>query len=132
MKQIILSGSAIIENNKLLLIYKKKHGHYEFPGGKVESNEKIEETAIRETKEEIGCDIEILKNLGFIDFTIENKEFRSYNFFSKIKNNVKPKIMEEDKFKDILWLDIGEYKNNNIKLAPNVEEFLKKEMFRVD
>lgn len=63
--------------------------------------------------------------MGFIDFSIENKEFRSYNFLSKIKENQRPKIMEEDKFKDILWLDINEYKNYNIKLASNVEEFLR-------
>lgn len=127
MEKIILSGSVIIEDNKLLLIYKKKHNHYEFPGGKVEENETIEQTAIRETKEEIGCNIEIIKYIGYNDFLIENKNFRSHKFLAKIKNNEKPKIMEEDKFKDILWLNIDEYKEGkiNYKLAPNVNEFFK-------
>jgi ADP-ribose pyrophosphatase YjhB (NUDIX family) len=128
MEKIILSGSIIIENNKLLLIYKKKHNHYEFPGGKVEENETIEQTAIRETKEEINCDVEIIKYIGYNDFLIENNNFRSHKFLAKIKNNQKPKIMEEDKFKDILWLDIDEYKQNKTNkkytFAPNVKEFL--------
>ena len=126
MEKIILSGSAIIENDKLLLIYKKNQDHYEFPGGKVEENETLEEAAIRETKEEIGCEIEIIKYLGYIDFTINNKEFRSHNFLSKIKNNQEPKIIEKDKFNNMIWLDLNEYNNNSnqIKLAPNVKGFI--------
>ena len=54
MKRIQLSGCAIIKEGKLLLIWKKKHNHYEFPGGKVEEGETLEQTAVRETKEEIG------------------------------------------------------------------------------
>jgi 8-oxo-dGTP diphosphatase len=124
MNKIILSGSIIIKDNKLLLIYKKKHKHYEFPGGKVEENETIEQTAIRETKEEIGCDIEIIQYIGYNDFSIENKNWRSHKFLAKI--NQIPKIMEKNKFKDILWLDIEEYKKGKkeFNLAPNVKEYL--------
>lgn len=38
-------------------------GKWEFPGGKVESNESLEECIIREIKEELDADIEILRKL---------------------------------------------------------------------
>lgn len=134
MKFIELSGAAIIKNNKLLLIRKIKEKHYEFPGGKVENNETLEQTAIRETKEEINCEIKIIKYLGYVEFSVNDKNLRSHKFLSKIKDNQEPKIIEKDKFDDIIWLDLNEYKNNEenqkYKLAPNVIEFIKKERFK--
>ncbi len=38
-------------------------GHWDFPKGHVEQNEKLEETALRETKEETNLDVEL--NPGF-------------------------------------------------------------------
>ena len=42
-RRIVLSGSAIINDGKLLLLRKIKNSTYEFPGGTVESGETIEE-----------------------------------------------------------------------------------------
>ncbi len=39
-------------------------GHWALPGGKLDGNEKIEETAIREAKEETGLDVKIVKVLN--------------------------------------------------------------------
>lgn len=55
-----------IENNKplYLLLYKKARNRYreayDIPKGNIEANEKPEETAKREIKEETGLDVEIL------------------------------------------------------------------------
>ena len=38
-----------------------------FPGGCQELDETIEQTALREAKEETGLDVHIVKNLGFIE-----------------------------------------------------------------
>jgi len=121
MERIDLSGCAIIEKEKLLLIWKRKHKHYEFPGGKVDSGESLEETAIRETKEEIGCDVELIKGLGYKDFHIDNRDFRSHKYLAKIKEGQKPKVMEPELFRDIIWLAMKEYKRYSV--APNVKDF---------
>ena len=120
MDRVQLSGCVIVENGKLLVIWKIKHGHYELPGGKVGPGETWEETALRETKEELGCDIEILKYIGYKDFHIEETDFRSHNYMAKIKEGQEPRVMEPDKFRDVLWLPITNH--NQYDVAPNVRE----------
>ncbi len=61
----IVSAAAIVinENNEILLIKGPRRG-WEMPGGQVEEGESLSDAAIRETKEEAGIDIEIIKFCG--------------------------------------------------------------------
>lgn len=61
----IVSAAAIVINdrNELLLIKGPRRG-WEMPGGQVEEGESLAQAAIRETKEESGIDIEIIKFCG--------------------------------------------------------------------
>lgn len=61
----IISASAIVINdfNEILLIKGPQRG-WEMPGGQVEEGESLAQAAIRETKEESGIDIEIIKFCG--------------------------------------------------------------------
>lgn len=61
----IVSAAAIVINdqNEILLIRGHDRG-WEMPGGQVEVGESLEAAAIRETKEESGVDIEIIKFCG--------------------------------------------------------------------
>lgn len=61
----IVSAAAIIvnENNEILLIRGPRRG-WEMPGGQVEEGESLAQAAIRETKEEAGVDIEIVRFCG--------------------------------------------------------------------
>lgn len=61
----IVSAAAIVINdhNELLLIKGPRRG-WEMPGGQVEVGESLSHAAIRETKEESGIDIEIIKFCG--------------------------------------------------------------------
>lgn len=61
----IISAAAIVlnERNEILLIKGPRRG-WEMPGGQVEEGESMKEAAIRETKEESGIDIEIVKFCG--------------------------------------------------------------------
>ena len=122
MKEIILSGCAIIEDEKLLLLHKFKDQRYEFPGGKVEKGESLEETAIRETREEIVCEVKLIKYLTAIEFEKEDKYFISHKFLAEIVNG-EPKVngVEHNK---ILWLPIKNYQD--YPLQPNVIEFCKR------
>lgn len=61
----VVSAAAIVlnEKNELLLIKGPRRG-WEMPGGQVEEGESLTDAVIRETKEESGIDIEVLKFCG--------------------------------------------------------------------
>lgn len=65
----IVSAAAIVLNdrNELLLIKGPRRG-WEMPGGQVEEGESIQQAAVRETKEESGIEIEIIKFCGIFQY----------------------------------------------------------------
>lgn len=69
MKGPLLVSAAVIENEcgEILIARRPDHhklagGLWEFPGGKVEPGENPETTVIREIREELGLEIELLEN----------------------------------------------------------------------
>jgi 8-oxo-dGTP diphosphatase len=118
-KYVQLSGCVIVDNGKILLLWKKKHNHYELPGGKTKENETIEQTARRETREEIGCDVIFKKYIGYYDFQINDKDYRSHTFIAEICKGSSPEIMEKDIFGSIMWMNPEEYKK--YRTAQNVK-----------
>ncbi len=55
------------DNQRLYVIIKSIEGFYGFPKGHMEKNETEKETALREIKEEVGLDVEIID--GFKSFS---------------------------------------------------------------
>jgi len=65
-KSIIVTAGIIRKNNKILIAQRKKDSwlepsKWEFPGGKVENSENLEDCLIREIKEELDIDISVSK-----------------------------------------------------------------------
>ena len=118
-KRIRLSGPAIIKEGKLLLLYKIKDKRYEFPGGEVESGESLKETAVREAQEEIGCEVELIKDLTSIEFKKDNQNFIAHIFSAEIIEG-EPKANEPE-YREVFWLPIKDYKNYPLQV--NVIEF---------
>ncbi len=81
------AGGILVENGKILLVHRIKNvdgvkkEYYVTPGGGMEENETIEEATKRELKEEIGIDIELIKDNPL--FTLEEENGTQY--FSLIK-----------------------------------------------
>lgn len=122
---INLSGCAIIsDNNELLVLFKTKHQHWEFPGGKVESGETLEEAARREVREELGVEVNITRYLDYEKFKVDDQQFHSHKYLATIKSGYTPKVNEPDKFSDMMWLPIKQYEQ--YPCAPNVKEFCQK------
>lgn len=90
------AGLLIIQNNKILLAHPTNapwYGSYTIPKGKVEKNETYIQTAIRETKEEVGIEINISdvdNTINFIDYTDENNKVykRVFYFLVKLDKNI--------------------------------------------
>ncbi len=70
-RKCIVAGCIIIDKNKVLLIKHKKLGMWLPPGGHINSNEFPYEAAIRETIEETGLDVELMRT-NKLDFKDEN------------------------------------------------------------
>ena len=61
--------AAIVEFSDKRILLVKRHtvpfkGYWALPGGRVEAGETVEQTVIREVKEETGLDVEIIEKIG--------------------------------------------------------------------
>lgn len=82
------AGLLIIQNNKMLLAHPTKapwYGTYTIPKGKVEEGETYVDTAIRETKEEVGIVIdkaELEDSYNTINYVDENgRTYKKVHYF---------------------------------------------------
>lgn len=112
--KIMLAGCVILNKNKILLLHRKKTDWYELPGGKIDDSELPEQAAKRELKEELCCDVKIIKNLGSKDF-IEDGYTMGYTWFlGKIKKGQNPKVGEPEKFDRFEYLSIKELSQHEL------------------
>ncbi len=119
MNDVNLAGCVIIKENKILLLNRKKTSWYELPGGKIDDHETPEVAAIRELKEELGCDVEIVKKIGAKEFEHEGRELNYIWFLAKIKKNQFPRIEEPETFDHFEYISIN--KLSSCLLSPNMK-----------
>ena len=115
--RIRIAARAIIldrtGNIAILSTSKSKDNYHKLPGGGLEDSEDVTKTLKREIKEEVGCEIEILKEVGeIIEYKNEyNQKQTSYCFLAKIKGQIgKANFTKEEReagFK-LEWVPIGE------------------------
>ena len=124
--------AVIIANNKLLVFFRRKIidgkeiTYYAIPGGHVEDNETCEETVVRELKEEMNLDIEILGYLGKL--VIDNQE-ENYYHCEIIDGEIQFGGEELDRCSDnnyyeIRWLSISELDDSGIKALDLIKKVL--------
>lgn len=122
MKKINLAGCVILSGNAILLLHRIKTDWYELPGGKIDSGETPEDAAKRELKEELLCEVTIIRLLGTKDFE-ENGYTMGYNWFlAKIEEGQTPKIGEPEKFSEYAAIPLKDLPN--YKLSTNMQNFL--------
>ncbi|WP_404448626.1 NUDIX hydrolase [Sutcliffiella horikoshii] len=63
-KHIISAATVVLNDKNEVLLIKGPRRGWEMPGGQVEEGESLKDASIRETKEESGIDVEIVKFCG--------------------------------------------------------------------
>ena len=126
-KIIIASGPVIVEDGRVLV---NQHGDttfWKFCGGKVENfNENLSDAAVREVKEEMGIDVDILNLTPFL--TYAHKDFPPkdrvdvilVHFLAKRVGDINPGA----DIRKWEWLDIANLPPDD-DLAPNIKPTLK-------
>jgi len=119
------SASIIIKDKKILLI-KRSSKERVFPGcwassgGKVDEGETPEQTAIRETKEEVGLEFEPKELIKTGPYTVGTNEMILYRFYGNWSGDIK---IQEDEADDWGWFSYGEA--INLELAFDWREVIK-------
>lgn len=126
------------KNKKVLLMFNKKLNKWLQPGGHIEYTETPTETAVRETKEETGIDIQIV-GTTFDDENYEPIATKRYKNsvgdmidiqYLAIPLNTKLKSKEKNQ---TIWLDINEIKNfENLDKEIKVKVLTLYETFKED
>ena len=111
MKKINVAAAIITKNNKFFIAKRNKQKHlggfYEFPGGKQDENETLEETVIREIKEELNVDIKVDSKLGEENYKDDKINVRLHYFFCSILRG--EIILNEHE--DFAWVSKEEFTN---------------------
>ena len=109
----VIVGGIIEKGGKYLLVQeakKKCYKKWNFPAGHLDFNESLEQGAIREIKEETGCDVK-LNGICYIANRILENELFVMIVFNAIIINEKISFNKEE-ILDAKWFDYDEIVNH--------------------
>lgn len=108
----VIVGGIIEKEGKYLLVQKAKKKCYEkwnFPAGHLDFNESLEQGAIREIKEETGCDVKLDGVCYVANRILEDDLFLMIVFNAKLINeNIE---FDKEEILDVKWFDYDEIVN---------------------
>lgn len=98
-------GTIIFNQNKVLIV-KQISGVYGFPKGHILGDESEIETAIRETREEVGIMVDIIPNFKFsISYLVRDIGVKEVVYFLAHCDNTNIRI-QEDELVSAMWIDV--------------------------
>lgn len=112
--------AVVIEENKFFMVRKVGKDIWTSLGGKPEGEETEEEALIREIKEEISCDAEIIKKLGDFEAkaVFDDAIVKLSTYLVKLNGEIRLDDPELEECKFIA----KDYKDKGIKFPPSIEE----------
>ena len=140
MEKRVSSRAIIIDNNRLLTMFRRKikngktKEYYVIPGGGKEDNETLEENVVRELKEEFNVDIKVLGFLG----KEEHENTIEYYFHCTIING-EPKLggeelerMTEENYYEVRKINIEDLDSIDINAKDKVQMALNNEYIDIN
>ncbi len=109
-KHVDVVGALIKADNKFFICQRSSSMTlplmWEFPGGKIEKNESEKEALVREIKEELSCDIEVIKHIDTAYYEYDSFTINLAVYLCKLSNDSIPMI---DEHSDSAWIEITEF-----------------------
>lgn len=125
-----VSIGIILKENKFYIQKRPSKGHlgglWEFPGGKSKKGETPEQTLFRECREELACDIEIIKPLPKVRHGYSHFKIEMTPFICRLKSaDVHPQENQPFRWITIAELDAYPFPGANHKFFPQLRAFFK-------
>ena len=127
-QKICVTG-FIYDNEKVLVLKRSGKenflsGYFEMPGGKIEFGESSEDALVRETKEETGLDIKIIKPYSTFSYTSDDggRHTIDIQFIAKLIGDKKSLKLDEG-HDDFKW--IGEKEVDNYLISDLMKKAIK-------
>lgn len=105
-------GVLILDDSRILLIkrvFQPSAGKWSIPGGVVELEEKVEEAARREVREELGIEVNDLELLGIYDSIIKDSDGNvryHYVIIEYLARPVSTTITPSSEVAEYRWVDL--------------------------
>lgn len=100
-------------------------GFWEFPGGKVEEGETLQEALVREIKEELDLEIEVQDLLGSLEVYTPTQKLIHLSLFATSVHNKQFVLNDHDEAQWISWKDLNRFSflEGNTKFHPAIENW---------
>jgi 8-oxo-dGTP diphosphatase len=117
-KVSVVAGVVVKKDSKFLLVQEKQpkaYGLWNFPAGRVDVGDTIEQTAVKEAKEETGYDVELISKIDIFQDSADRPS--KHAFEAKIIGGDLKYPKEE--ILDAQWFTFNEIKGMKKKLRGN-------------
>lgn len=126
MKAIKVTAALILKNGKIFIAQRAEEdelsGKWEFPGGKIESNESPQECLKRELFEEFGIETEILNYLGESIYDYGKKLIHLFGYFVEhVSGKFTLRVHQNYKWINISELDDVDWAPADIELVKQLK-----------
>lgn len=107
-KRRVVKGIIVDQSGNVAIYNKRKESIYQLPGGVVKDGQSSEDAFLKEVKRLIGCEIEIIEDVGIVKEYMYQDEIEQdvYVFVGKVleKGKIDFQNQEIDEFGKVMWV----------------------------
>ena len=107
-RRMIVRGIIVDQSGAVAVFNKRVENDYRLPGGVIKNDESPEDTFLKEIKREIGCEIEIIEDIGIVEEYMSQDDIiqETYVYVGRVleKGKIDYNNQEVDEFGKVIWV----------------------------
>ena len=104
--EIRAGGGVLVEDGRVLIVHRPRYDDWSLPKGKLEEGERWEDAALREVREETGCEARILSFAGVVHYV--PKKTPKVVLYWNMELVRQGKLESSDEVDQVEWLTVKE------------------------